>query len=174
MISFTRFFRSLKYSYEALVQSKTHGQKENAVSPRYLGGECDFKKFLVISTQADQETHCQAHADSLRACSNGSLIYSYMNVSLQINIACFWFDDAKVKVSVFSYECLVKWAFLSVHIYQLFVILHFSLSACIQCSAEANPSYIYHTDAFIHTFVSVNVGVKENIGGYIFVLFPFM
>lgn len=174
MISFTSFFRSLKYSYEALVQSKTHGQKENAVSPRYLGGECDFKKFLVISTQADLETHCQAYADGLRACSDGSLIYSYMNVSLQINIACFWFDDAKVKESVFAYECLVRWAFLSVHKCWLFVVLHFSLSACIQCSSEGNPSYNNHTDVFIHSFVSVNVGVTENKGGYISVLFPFM
>jgi len=82
---------------------------------QYLGGESDFKKCLVISTQADLETHCQAHADRLRACSNGSLIYRYMNVSLQINIASFWFDNAKVKESVFTYKCLVRWAFLSVH-----------------------------------------------------------
>ena len=33
-----------------------------------------------------------------------------MNVSLQINIACFWFDDAKLKESVFTYKCLVRWA----------------------------------------------------------------
>ena len=101
---------------------------------QYLGGECDLKKLLVISTQADLETHCQAHADGLRACSNGSLIYSYINVSLQINIACVWCDDPKVKESIFTYMCAWKsglyYHFINVICYSSVLIISLHLVFC--------------------------------------------